>query len=53
MADIIKHERHVGKVPLPDFGRRDNFAGIGRTGPPQSQPKGSRFSRRAHHKGDD
>jgi hypothetical protein len=38
---------------LPDFGRRDNFAGIGRTDPPQSQPKGSRFSRRAHHKGDD
>jgi hypothetical protein len=41
------------ECPLPDFGRRDNFPGVGRTDPPQSQPKGSRFSRRAHPKGDD
>jgi hypothetical protein len=30
-------------LPLPDFGRRDNFAGIGRADPPQSQPKGEPF----------
>jgi len=52
-ADIGARDCDVRFVPLPDFGRRDNFAGIGRTDPPQSQPKGSRFSRRAHHKGDD
>jgi hypothetical protein len=37
-------------VPFPDFGRRDNFAGSAGLTP---QPKESRFSRRAHHKGDD
>jgi hypothetical protein len=43
MAQTLAKTPTSAKCPLPDFGRRDNFAGIGRTDPPQSQPKGSGF----------